>query len=550
MKPAWLCGLVLSVIGMSGSAWACGGMFCSRAPTGPGAAPQPVDQNAERILFEVTDTQVTVHVQIQVVGEAKDFAWIVPSNHVPDFGTSSQLLFQNLDAMSRRTAVFPPVSVAGCSSSVPTGGGGGFGCGAMSDSVTASATTLNARGTVPESKAVTVYASETFGAFKADVIGGEKTADVIQWLQERQYNVSDNMLPAFDQYNGPGKKFVAIKLQRDKTLADVTPIKLILPKDTPCVPIRLTRVSAQPLMGIQIYIASSTPWVPQNYGFGPPDPAAISFFPDGTTNYFAWVARAVGDAGGRWFVQERVMKLSDPQAKIAAAVDPSTAAIVNKHQWLSRYYTRMSPEDMTEDPEFFAAPSTALVESGKTLDFSGRPTLWGCLSNQEVAKRTPGPCARVYCGPQGTCYEQSGAAQCQCPNDQVVQRFLGPDGNSAMTCVPAKHPMGVTPETVGAGTTADPCKAFSCGSGTCVLRGGFPTCTCSAGSGQLDAGIGIKCLPVSPGAVNRGHGGGAESVTTADARDVTQPTGRRFAFAGMGVVLLGLLAGLRRARRR
>ena len=49
---------------------ACGGLFCGNTP---------VDQTAERILFEVNDDNTTSAViEIQYQGRAEDFSWVIP----------------------------------------------------------------------------------------------------------------------------------------------------------------------------------------------------------------------------------------------------------------------------------------------------------------------------------------------------------------------------------------------------------------------------------------------------------------------------------------
>lgn len=53
---------------------ACGGFFCGQ---------QPVDQTAERILFEVGPDSVTMTSQISYSGDAADFAWVLPLGSVP-----------------------------------------------------------------------------------------------------------------------------------------------------------------------------------------------------------------------------------------------------------------------------------------------------------------------------------------------------------------------------------------------------------------------------------------------------------------------------------
>src|SRR6185436_3102817 len=63
-----------SLLLTSSEASACGGFFCGR---------QPVDQTAERILFEVGQDSVTMTTQISFNGKAADFAWILPLSDVP-----------------------------------------------------------------------------------------------------------------------------------------------------------------------------------------------------------------------------------------------------------------------------------------------------------------------------------------------------------------------------------------------------------------------------------------------------------------------------------
>jgi hypothetical protein len=57
----------------SGTAVACGGLFCQNSP---------VDQNAERIIFtQNRDGTVSAIIQIQYTGFAEDISWIL---HIPN----------------------------------------------------------------------------------------------------------------------------------------------------------------------------------------------------------------------------------------------------------------------------------------------------------------------------------------------------------------------------------------------------------------------------------------------------------------------------------
>ncbi len=64
--------LLVSVLAPRPAA-ACGGFFCSAIQL------VPVEQNAERILFEINDDDtITTIVEIRYVGDPDEFSWVVP----------------------------------------------------------------------------------------------------------------------------------------------------------------------------------------------------------------------------------------------------------------------------------------------------------------------------------------------------------------------------------------------------------------------------------------------------------------------------------------
>ncbi|MEO1272877.1 MAG: hypothetical protein AAFX99_32720, partial [Myxococcota bacterium] len=78
MRWLWSGVGMLVVMGWAVSpVWACGGLFCA-VPQGPAVAPEPVDQNAERIVFEVDEDEgtITAHVQIQAKLSGLPAYWI------------------------------------------------------------------------------------------------------------------------------------------------------------------------------------------------------------------------------------------------------------------------------------------------------------------------------------------------------------------------------------------------------------------------------------------------------------------------------------------
>ena len=91
--PPMLTVLLAAALGLRPTAApACGGFFCTAAPT---------DQVSENILFAVDGDSVTTYVQIRYDGGAEDFAWILPLPSAPELEVSHNEVFARLDFFTR-----------------------------------------------------------------------------------------------------------------------------------------------------------------------------------------------------------------------------------------------------------------------------------------------------------------------------------------------------------------------------------------------------------------------------------------------------------------
>jgi hypothetical protein len=261
----------------------------------------PVDQRGENILFVVGDGTVEAHVQIQYAGDPEQFAWIVPVMAVPEIEAGSEQLFQNMLA-----ATVPTFQLTTNNEDC---GGEAVGCAAEDARVAADGLFGSAGGTDSaddgENGDPDVVASGTAGAFEYAVLEGGTVDGVVAWLEDNGYAQDDDAPPILGEYLQEGFLFAAFKLQAGTGADEIHPVVIRYVGTEPCVPIRLTRIAADPDMAIRAFFLGEARAAPTNYRSVEINLLAIDWVGLGR-NYDAVVTQAVDVEGsnGHGFVTE------------------------------------------------------------------------------------------------------------------------------------------------------------------------------------------------------------------------------------------------------
>ena len=519
-------------------ATACGGMFCSIAT--PNSPPEPVDQTGEWIVFEVGEDEVTVHVQIQYTGTADEFAWIVPVSGVPNVEESSAALISSLSDATTMQLLTPTLPFCpGAEPVAPSGGGddsASCACGSDdSNALLESSRAPNADS--PSDDPVQVLTRDVTNNYEFVVLAALSSQDIVDWLQTNNFNVSDNMVPVMSPYTDAEMHFLAVKLRDGKAASDIAPLKFNYPGTTPMIPLKLTAVAAQPLMGIQVFILADRPYLPENFASSEPDMRALLLNENGESNYFEWVARAASEAEGKFF-------------SIEYAGTNQSGAFPQSH--LTRLYSRISPEFMTEDPVFISAVDRSYTHQA-VLNYQDQVSVF-CNEfgiAKPIEERLPSACGYNYCGVDSTCHELEGTAYCKCAAGQVAQTVKAPDSSTRVTCVPRSNPLGITALAGGEGSPFDPCADFDCGAGQCVLKSGFPACLCDTGAmAYVDANNTLSCGVVDGDLAAFGPGAGGESRGSVAPLTNEQPLRQGLKLGSALSLFIGLLGAMLLRRRR
>ncbi|MGD8862452.1 MAG: DUF2330 domain-containing protein [Myxococcales bacterium] len=267
-----------------------------------------VDQRGENVLFVVGDGFVEAHVQIRYQGDPERFAWLVPMPVEPEVSVGSQPLFDALLRGSR--PVFGlRTRVMRCDGSVEESEAQG--CAAQDASLAQPA----GASMLEESETQADPIGETVGAFDVTTLKDMETDEILQWLQDNDFELPPRTAELIDPYVRDGAVFVALRLTPGAGVQEIHPIVFRYPGDRPAIPVQLTAVAAVSDMRIRTFFLGEGRMAPTNFRHVELNQVRLHW-PSFASNYDAVLSRAVDETGdGLGFVTE--------YAGDSAVVDPS-----------------------------------------------------------------------------------------------------------------------------------------------------------------------------------------------------------------------------------
>jgi hypothetical protein len=483
--PALLLAVAVCALGVAlpSPAAACGGFFCNNSDL------IAVDQTKERILFEIGDGTITAHVEIGYQGSPSDFSWVVPVPSTPELGIVPASTLTLLDAATA-PRIIPPDQYWEDFSNEDSAPGGQLGDDDDGDNTS-------------DEDGVDVEVLPQVGPYDPVVISSDDPEALADWLVENGYLITEEMRPFIAMYVEAGMKFLGMKLAPTAEVQDIAPIKMTFESDRPMIPLVLTAVAAEPEMGVLVFIAGDQRYAPTNYASLFIDDELLRADPrNGETNYYPLISYLAEQEDRQAFFTE----WSNTSATLAQMTrntwigtpDQEEAwdyldALADRHAWVTRLYTRLSPVDMVVDPMFERAGTS---EISNLHDLRFQPEV-----HVDYAIDPRVPCNQTYCGFGGRCATTSAADGCVCDAGYVARAIEGPNvsslgGQTTVTCQDASFDM-MASLTGAPGMDMDPCEGVTCGAeGSCVVVSGAPTCQCNDGFAAVIAGndpSGLRC---------------------------------------------------------
>jgi hypothetical protein len=293
---------------------------------------------------------------------------VIPVTRPPEVGVADPVTFNQLDTSTRPQFTF--ISPSG-GMFFGTGGfsdsSGGFGC--ASDSAAAPDRALSA-GFAPraEEDRVEIWNSGRVGNYETVTISGETAEDLLGWLGDHGYDIPDTASGIIDQYIAEEHMFVAFRydpiLESGGTLDPVVLTYRPEPDDSAmpemCVPIRITAIASTPILDVMILVFGEERALPTgSYVTTEPDYDEVQqdFTMGGGTSYQNDALNAITEAGDLAFVTE-FARPTEMLAQSGMVTDLEARAILARNRYVTRLYTRFTPESMIADPEFMLRPGS------------------------------------------------------------------------------------------------------------------------------------------------------------------------------------------------
>jgi hypothetical protein len=164
-----------------------------------------------------------------------------------------------------------------------------------------------------------------------------------------------------------------MKLQGDKETGDIKPVKMTFQAEKAMIPLRLAAVGAEPDTELAVWVFADQQVAPENMErIVIPDEQVVVESYNGGSTYDDAVTGALAAADGHGLVVEYAL----PTDRLEAGSDLLLAELKGRHRFLTRFYGRFSPEQMTVDPSF--APQEGLAEISNVHDLTGRVHPYDC----------------------------------------------------------------------------------------------------------------------------------------------------------------------------
>ncbi|MCA9664999.1 MAG: DUF2330 domain-containing protein [Myxococcales bacterium] len=316
------------------AARACGGLVTEEV------ASTPVTASGQRVIIAAGADRTDIIAQVTVPDSGSSYGVLLPVPAKPTI-SAEPVPSDAIDALETATR---PTMVT---QRYVSGGGGGGGCGwgAAAGGVD----------TAPEGDSpVQIVDSVKVGPIVATVLRADEPAALEAWLSQHGFVVPLQHRETLTSYLQPGSYLIAFKRASDapSSAPSSVAVRFSMPGRHLGYPLRLSRIGAAASVAITVFVVDSdvvkadVPYSTVSLG------SMGGSVLEGTT-YRDLIAREVNDHFGKALVIEGQFDTSALVAKLGAS---QLADVLARNSTLTRLSTIVTPDQMTKDIAFIAAP--------------------------------------------------------------------------------------------------------------------------------------------------------------------------------------------------
>lgn len=219
------------------------------------------------------------------------------------------------------------------------------------------------------------------GPYAIQLITAEQGDNLSNWLLSNGYQIPQSAIPAMDHYIALKMAFLGLKLQADVPAGPIDALAFTSAGKVPSIPLILTAVAAAPDMEIVAYVADNGRHVSGNYTDIDFDYDSVRFTGATETDYADRLRATVDANGGRAWNTEYAGRIGD----FGDFPDTVLAEVLERDDYVTRFHTFMSAEEMTDDPHWVAQGGLPDVDNRHELteEFAAkvrRPGTLGALA--------------------------------------------------------------------------------------------------------------------------------------------------------------------------
>jgi len=248
----------LCVIAPLAAATAAAGLFLASDADACGAcvapATDPTVVTGHRMALSISPDQTVLWDQIQYSGDPAEFAWVLPVKQGAKIEVASDAFFEALDAATTVQVIQPSVS---CNQPFS------LGCASMAEADFAAGEGTSGSGGGPQ---VDVLHRGTVGPYETVTLSTETPGALNTWFTTHNYNIDPSQQPIIDAYVDEGFDFIAIRLQPEKGVRDMKPVRVVTPGASPVLPLRMVAIGTGASVAITLFVIAEGRWEAENFG--------------------------------------------------------------------------------------------------------------------------------------------------------------------------------------------------------------------------------------------------------------------------------------------